>query len=172
MNGKHTTFFKAALAPSKRARSHKVSVKDMTMRLALLFFFIFSPLALSQDWRKMYEGYPDVPLDSIPEVSLVSKDAEFAIVRVTNDTPDNLGYAHYEESSVPSLYWEEKISGKWQGTDWPWCGTGLSGSAITPKGHLDIKIPLTQKKNPFKVFIRLSNGNTKKASFVLLYETK
>jgi hypothetical protein len=27
MNGKHTTFFKAALAASKRVRSHKVSVK-------------------------------------------------------------------------------------------------------------------------------------------------
>jgi|GEM_PF-3117893 len=148
------------------------SVNNIAMRLALLFFLIFSPLALSQDWRKMYEQYPEDPLDSIPKVSVVTKDADFATVRVINDTPDNLGYAQYEESSVPSLYWEEQISGKWQGTDWPWCGTGLSGKVIAPKGHLDIKIPLTQKSNPFKVFIRLSNGNTKKASFVLLYETK
>jgi len=28
MNGKHTTFFKAALAASKRIRSHKVSQKN------------------------------------------------------------------------------------------------------------------------------------------------
>jgi hypothetical protein len=30
MNGKHTTFFKAALATSKRVRSHKVSAKEYT----------------------------------------------------------------------------------------------------------------------------------------------
>ncbi len=142
------------------------------MRLALVFLFVLSPLALSQDWRKMYENFPEKPLDTIPKVSVVTKDADFATVRVFNDTPDNLGYAQYAESSVPSLYWEEQISGQWQATDWPWCGTGLSRKNIAPEGHLDIKIPLTQKSNPFKVFIRFSNENTKKGSFVLLYEQK
>ena len=142
------------------------------MRLSLLVLIILSCAARAQDWRKMYDGYPEAPLESQPKVSVVSADQNSATIRVENSTKGNLAYQQYDESDTPSLYWEEMISGKWQGTDWPWCGTGLGSRVIPPGSHLDLVIPLKEKQNPLKVYIRLFDGEARKASFVLLYKSK
>ena len=47
MNGKHTTFFKAALAAPKRVRSHKVSLNKSPFAMRCHFFNCISAVILS-----------------------------------------------------------------------------------------------------------------------------
>lgn len=142
------------------------------MRYALLILVWFAIAAQAQDWRELFNRYPLPPLNLMPKVTVVAKNTGSIKVRVENATKTDLSYQQYTGSTSPSLYWEEKISGKWEGTDWPWCGTGRDEKELLPGNSLDLDIPIEGRKHPFKIFMLLSEQRTEKCSFVLLYESE
>lgn len=122
------------------------------------------------EWRSTTTESVKIPLDALPQITVVREEAVgVTVVHLKNTTKTALQYRGEGEGN-PSTYWEEFKKGRRIETHWPWCGVGIENYVLMPGAQITMRFPDEDLEPGTRVYSIIRSADGKQGSLLLLCE--
>ncbi len=110
------------------------------------------------------------PLTSLPHLGICGVEKGLLTYRLKNTTKEDICFQCAPGASLPALYWEQEVEGKWVATIPNEGAVEMERVTLAPGEFVDFAVPYSPAYTPARAYLRLSNKSGSKASFFLLGE--
>ena len=126
--------------------------------------------ALAQSIKDFEKINRRSPLTKLPHVGICGVDKNLLTYRLKNTTSEAISFQCAPGTSLPVLYWEQEVEGKWIATIPNEGAVEMERITLAPGEFTDFAVPYSSDYTPARAYLRLSNSTGSKASFLLLGE--